>query len=72
MIESVYTEELLKQMEKNIEIITAIEQDCLSTRLTKKQREANYQPIRTEPKYNRNQDCPCGSGKKYKKCCLNK
>ena len=19
----------------------------------------------------RNQDCPCGSGKKYKKCCLN-
>jgi len=24
---------------------------------------------RTEPKIGRNQPCPCGSGKKYKKCC---
>ena len=30
------------------------------------------QPIRTEPKIGRNDDCPCGSGKKYKKCCLEK
>ena len=28
-------------------------------------------PIRTEPKIGRNEPCPCGSGKKYKKCCLN-
>jgi hypothetical protein len=27
-------------------------------------------PIRTEPKTGRNDPCPCGSGKKYKKCCL--
>lgn len=28
------------------------------------------QPIRrTEPKVGRNQPCPCGSGKKYKRCC---
>ena len=28
------------------------------------------EPIRrTEPKVGRNQPCPCGSGKKYKKCC---
>jgi hypothetical protein len=28
-------------------------------------------PIRrTEPKVGRNDPCPCGSGKKYKKCCL--
>ena len=26
--------------------------------------------IRTEPKIGRNDPCPCGSGKKYKKCCL--
>jgi uncharacterized protein YchJ len=26
---------------------------------------------RTEPKIGRNEPCPCGSGKKYKKCCLN-
>ncbi|EDY21082.1 SEC-C motif domain protein [Chthoniobacter flavus Ellin428] len=27
---------------------------------------------RTEPKIGRNDLCPCGSGKKYKKCCLHK
>ncbi|MDD2552378.1 MAG: DUF1186 domain-containing protein, partial [Dysgonamonadaceae bacterium] len=36
----------------------------------------NYQrsivPINTEPKPGRNDPCPCGSGKKYKKCCINK
>ena len=25
--------------------------------------------IKTEPKIGRNDSCPCGSGKKYKKCC---
>lgn len=28
------------------------------------------EPVRTEPKVGRNDPCPCGSGKKYKKCCL--
>ncbi|MCX6127148.1 MAG: SEC-C metal-binding domain-containing protein [Proteobacteria bacterium] len=28
-------------------------------------------PIRVEPKPGRNDQCFCGSGKKYKKCCLN-
>ncbi len=27
--------------------------------------------VRTEKKIGRNDPCPCGSGKKYKKCCLN-
>ncbi|MGB5159225.1 MAG: SEC-C metal-binding domain-containing protein [Desulfobacterales bacterium] len=27
---------------------------------------------RDTPKVGRNEPCPCGSGKKYKKCCLNK
>ena len=35
-----------------------------------------YQPpvtyLRTDPKIGRNDPCPCGSGKKYKKCCLGK
>jgi len=26
--------------------------------------------VRTEPKAGRNDPCPCGSGKKYKKCCF--
>ena len=28
--------------------------------------------IRSTPKVGRNDPCPCGSGRKYKKCCLNK
>jgi tetratricopeptide (TPR) repeat protein len=35
----------------------------MSTRL-------NISPVRSEPKVGRNDPCPCGSGKKYKKCCL--
>ena len=27
-----------------------------------------YIQVRTEPKINRNQSCPCGSGMKYKHC----
>jgi uncharacterized protein YecA (UPF0149 family) len=26
-------------------------------------------PIRKAPKVGRNEPCPCGSGKKFKKCC---
>ena len=37
--------------------------------LTKKEREAIIEPVRTEPKIQRNALCSCGSGKKYKKCC---
>jgi HEAT repeat protein len=29
-------------------------------------------PARAAPKVGRNDPCPCGSGKKYKKCCLEK
>ena len=32
------------------------------------QEAATYHP---GPKVGRNDPCPCGSGKKYKKCCLN-
>jgi hypothetical protein len=33
----------------------------------------NAEPIRREsPKIGRNELCPCGSGQKYKRCCINK
>lgn len=38
--------------------------------LTTKERNANIVPIRNTPKYGRNEKCNCGSGKKYKNCCL--
>lgn len=28
--------------------------------------------VRDEPRVGRNDPCPCGSGKKYKKCCMAK
>ena len=28
--------------------------------------------LQSKPKMSRNESCPCGSGKKYKKCCLKK
>ena len=31
--------------------------------------EIHLEPVRIEPKVGRNDPCPCGSGKKYKKCC---
>ena len=30
------------------------------------------QPVRKEKKVGPNDPCPCGSGKKYKKCCMHK
>lgn len=32
--------------------------------------DARPEPIRAAPRVGRNDPCPCGSGKKYKKCCL--
>ena len=31
----------------------------------------NSKPVTSEKKIGRNDPCPCGSGKKYKKCCMN-
>lgn len=38
---------------------------------SKKKHFASKQPLQL-PKVGRNEPCPCGSGKKYKKCCLKK
>jgi hypothetical protein len=41
----------------------------VSARTKLKPEAASSQIIRATPKIGRNQPCPCGSGKKYKKCC---
>jgi uncharacterized protein YecA (UPF0149 family) len=33
-------------------------------------RSLNSEDAAAVPKANRNDPCPCGSGRKYKKCCL--
>ena len=63
-----YTKEALQ----HTEIIKEYEAIKYS-HLSKKEREANIQPIRNSkenPKISRNELCPCGSGKKYKRCCF--
>lgn len=48
-----------------------LEQQALRTQSTNVQTHRRI-PIRTGPKIGRNDPCPCGSGLKYKKCCLDK
>ena len=35
-------------------------------------KEVKVERVTKRNKIGRNQKCPCGSGKKYKKCCINK
>ena len=61
-----------KEAEYQMEMIKQYD-DGRYSHLSKKEREADIQPIRNSkdnPKIGRNELCPCGSGKKYKRCCL--
>jgi uncharacterized protein len=62
--------------EKREEVIVHMAAGLLGAyRYFRKQREADAdttftpEPRRTAPKVGRNDSCPCGSGKKYKRCC---
>jgi len=52
------------------------EEDAAREREERHTHTADWEPIQTmvrdTPKVGRNDPCPCGSGKKYKKCCLSK
>jgi uncharacterized protein YecA (UPF0149 family) len=70
------TEDLyLHSTEEVVHHIGMIKQhdDFRYNHLSKKEREADIKPIRNsknDPKIGRNDLCPCGSGKKYKRCCM--
>ena len=44
--------------------------DMLSQAHSDTQTQVKTQPVKVEKKVGRNDPCPCGSGKKYKRCCL--
>ena len=46
-----------------------ITSDDLKSVIKEIQAEKATPEVRTEPKIGRNEPCPCGSGKKYKRCC---
>ena len=65
----------------NIETGKIISSDCLKDLLVSNPKEAKkYKEMKLTPtptqikrkKVGRNDPCPCGSGKKFKKCCLDK
>ena len=58
--------------EKNEAMQAAIDNDQTKKLqvLAQRYREAHTQKVREYPKISRNDLCPCGSGKKYKNCCL--
>jgi hypothetical protein len=64
-----YTKELLNIYDRYNQIINTwagYKDDDYNTENTKNE------PYRSDPKIGRNDLCPCGSGKKYKKCCIDK
>jgi uncharacterized protein len=55
------------------EVIRALHQSSLALDADGLDDDFVEQPVvPVAPKVGRNEPCPCGSGKKYKKCCLNK
>ncbi|MFD1739490.1 YecA family protein [Bacillus salitolerans] len=48
---------------------SALEKEMIFKEESKKNSLLFQSPIKIEPKVGRNDPCPCGSGKKYKKCC---
>lgn len=67
-----YLETLRSMPPMEYKLIQHYVEDMRYSHLSKKEREADILPVRTEPKISRNEPCPCGSGKKYKNCCINK
>jgi hypothetical protein len=53
---------------EDIEIELGLRENLYTHRLIRPPQE--FLSVRTEPKVGRNDPCPCGSGKKFKKCCL--
>ena len=45
-------------------------EDTLSLIDHDREKRGERKPVKVEPTPNRNDPCPCGSGKKYKRCCL--
>lgn len=64
------TGEYSKEVVNVIERTPMLHQNPWAGDMTKKQINApEMEPVRSTPKIQNNELCPCGSGKKYKKCC---
>ncbi|NGX34338.1 MAG: Protein translocase subunit SecA [Candidatus Anoxychlamydiales bacterium] len=62
-------QETIKQLQLDTQKSFVPQPDDLNTQTNKQPKEIKPAPVTSESKVGRNDDCPCGSGKKYKKCC---
>jgi hypothetical protein len=72
--QSEYAPELLEQFEMLVrdgEYVDRIVRHYRMYReaIDERNAQSSSTPVRSQPKPGRNQPCPCGSGKKYKRCC---
>lgn len=74
LFQSEVSQEYLRILSEEPYLIEAVKcyDDLRDWGKSKAEREANIVDIRREPKIGRNEICPCGSGKKYKHCCIHK
>ena len=57
-----------EQSSNNEDLKTSRPDNNISSGNSNSQKSNKIQPVRVEQKTNRNDPCPCGSGKKFKKC----
>jgi preprotein translocase subunit SecA len=79
MMDSIYTESIKRLF--SVQVVTEEAVEKFEKKEQKKEAEVQKNttaPVekeptkRTTPKVGRNDDCPCGSGKKFKRCCMGK
>jgi preprotein translocase subunit SecA len=61
---------LFKDQTPNEDEVQRLIDKSIERAFNENQKTEKPQPYRSEPKTGRNEPCPCGSGKKYKRCCL--
>jgi preprotein translocase subunit SecA len=68
-VRALFNVQIPKQQE-GLEMVQVVKKEEM---YTNKDESAIKKPVRrTESKVGRNDPCPCGSGKKYKQCCISK
>jgi len=64
-----YLQKVLSQINLETDRSLVTEMDTNQDDNTTTQKQTKQVPVKIDSKINRNAPCPCGSGKKYKKCC---
>ncbi len=70
--DSKYVKRLARHYKLFKEAIAKEKKEKIQKKRFRKTPDALQTAVKAAPKAGRNEPCPCGSGKKYKKCCFNK